>query len=82
MFKVLTESPDLLFETIIFIFPIGIDALIYKTKMYHDFNTNIISSGEKSNVASFNRNIVTVNCTVVFVDQCMARSKCIPIVRV
>lgn len=77
MFKVLTESPDLLVDTKIFAFPIDIDALIYKSKMDEDFNKNILSSGEQSNLASFNRNIVTVNCTVVYVDQCMPRSKCI-----
>lgn len=77
LFKALTDESDDEEKWSVFTFPVDFDAALYGAKMDKDIKYYLNSADQELNAEIKGReNIVTYNCTVIYMSQCMSWNKC------
>ncbi|XP_055683051.1 protein twisted gastrulation [Lutzomyia longipalpis] len=77
LFNALTDEADIDEKWTIFTFPVDFDAALYGAKLDREHTFYVHSSEQDlESVAKTEKNIVTLNCTVAYLSQCMSWNKC------
>lgn len=72
LFDVLTEETDNLLRWLTFTFPIDID-ITFKPKYHKDIKYKLVVTLQETGAP---QDVITVNCTVAYMSQCMSWNKC------
>lgn len=73
LFAALTEDQDSLKRWLTFTFPVDLDIALFKPKLDKEIKYKTINSEQE--VIPL-KDLITVNCTVAYMSQCMSWNKC------
>jgi len=73
LFAALTDDRDILQRWLTFTFPVDLDIALFKPKLDKEIKYKTINSEQE--VIPL-KDLITVNCTVAYMSQCMSWNKC------
>jgi len=73
LFSALTDDRDTLQRWLTFTFPVDLDIALFKPKLDKEMKYKTINSEQE--VVPL-KDLITVNCTVAYMSQCMSWNKC------
>ncbi|CAG7835536.1 unnamed protein product, partial [Allacma fusca] len=76
LFNILTEEKDLQGRWSTFTYPIDIDQSWFQPPKAESLSTSVYTVADGKIIVDPRKEIVTVNCTVAFMSQCMPMNKC------